>query len=163
MGGERVAPHFPPHPVGRPHVADGFSCVGGVAPHVGGVAPTYGILRSILERAAAMPNPTDEISVALLRRLAQAPQASQRELARDTGVSLGKLNYALRALIDKGWVKAGNFGRNQDKLSYAYLLTPSGIEAKARLTRDFLARKMTEYDRLRAQIEDLKAEIGDGR
>ena len=110
-----------------------------------------------------MPNPTDEISVALLRRLAQAPQASQRELARDTGVSLGKLNYALRALIDKGWVKAVNFGRNQDKLSYAYLLTPSGIEAKARLTRDFLARKMTEYDRLRAQIEDLKAEIGDGR
>ena len=69
----------------------------------------------------------------------------------------------MRALIDKGWVKAGNFGRNQDKLSYAYLLTPSGIEAKARLTRDFLARKMTEYDRLRAQIEDLKAEIGDGR
>ena len=110
-----------------------------------------------------MPNPGDEISVALLRRLAEAPQASQRELARDTGVSLGKLNYALRALIDKGWVKAGNFGRNQDKLSYAYLLTPAGIEAKARLTRDFLARKMTEYDRLRAQIEDLKAEIGDGR
>ena len=110
-----------------------------------------------------MPNPTDEISVALLRRLAEAPQASQRELARDTGVSLGKLNYALRALIDQGWVKAGNFGRNQDKLSYAYLLTPAGIEAKARLTRAFLARKMAEYDRLRAQIEDLKAEIGDGR
>ena len=110
-----------------------------------------------------MPNPTDEISVALLRRLAETPQASQRELARDTGVSLGKLNYALRALIDKGWVKAGNFGRNQDKLSYAYLLTTAGIEAKARLTRDFLARKMAEYHRLRAQIEDLKAEIGDGR
>ena len=111
----------------------------------------------------SMPHNADELDVALLRRLAESPQASQRELARDTGVSLGKLNYALRALIDKGWVKAGNFGRNQDKLSYAYLLTPSGIEAKARLTRDFLARKMTEYDRLRAQIEDLKAEIGDGR
>ena len=109
-----------------------------------------------------MPEAADELSVALLRRLADAPQASQRELARETGVSLGKLNYALHALIDKGWVKAGNFGRNQDKLSYAYLLTPSGIEAKARLTRDFLARKMAEYDGLRAQIKDLQAEIREG-
>ena len=110
-----------------------------------------------------MPDTTDELSVALLRRLAEAPQASQRELARETGVSLGKLNYALRALIDAGWVKAGNFSRNQDKFSYAYLLTPSGIEAKARLTRAFLARKLGEYDRLRAEIEGLQAEVGDGR
>lgn len=109
-----------------------------------------------------MPTPkaADELSVALLRRLADAPQASQRELARDTGVSLGKLNYALRALIDKGWVKAGNFSPNQDKFSYAYLLTPSGIEAKARLTRAFLIHKMTEYDRLGAEIEGLRADIG---
>lgn len=106
-----------------------------------------------------MSESADELSVALLRRLADAPQASQRELARDTGVSLGKLNYALRALIDKGWVKAGNFSRNRDKLSYAYLLTPSGIEAKARLTRAFLARKMAEYDRLREEIEGLKADL----
>ena len=105
----------------------------------------------------------DELSVALLRRLADAPHASQRELARDTGVSMGNLNSALRALLDKGWGKAGNFGRIQDKLSYAFLLTPSGIEAKARLTRYFLARKMGEYDRLRVQIEDLQAEIGDVR
>lgn len=110
-----------------------------------------------------MPESADELSVALLRRLADAPQASQRELARDTGVSLGKLNYALHALIDKGWVKAGNFGRNQNKLSYAYLLTPSGIEAKTRLTRAFLAHKMSEYDRLRVEIERLQAELGDGR
>lgn len=108
-----------------------------------------------------MPDPADEISVALLRRLADAPQASQRELARDTGVSLGKLNYALHALIDKGWVKAGNFGRKHNKLSYAYLLTPSGIEAKAKLTRAFLTRKMSEYDRLRVEIEDLQAEVRD--
>ena len=93
----------------------------------------------------------------------QSALASQRELARETGVSLGKLNYALRALIDAGWVKAGNFSRNQDKFSYAYLLTPSGIEAKARLTRAFLARKLGEYDRLRAEIEGLQAEVGDGR
>lgn len=108
-----------------------------------------------------MPESADELSVALLRRLADAPRASQRDLARDTGVSLGKLNYALHALIDKGWVKAGNFGRNQNKLSYTYLLTPSGIEAKARLTRAFLVHKMSEYDRLRVEIEDLQAEIGD--
>lgn len=103
---------------------------------------------------------TDELDVALLRRLADAPQASQRELARDTGVSLGKINYALRALIDKGWVKAGNFSRNPHKLGYAYLLTPSGIEAKAQLTRAFLARKMREYDQLAAEIEALKGEVG---
>lgn len=106
-----------------------------------------------------MSESADELSVALLRRLADAPQASQRELARETGVSLGKLNYALRALIDKGWVKAGNFSRNQNKLSYAYLLTPSGIEAKARLTRAFLARKMAEYDRLGEEIEGLRADL----
>ena len=109
-----------------------------------------------------MSQTADELSVALLRRLADAPQASQRELARDTGVSLGKLNYALRALVDKGWIKAGNFGRSPAKLRYAYLLTPSGIEAKARLTRTFLAYKMSEYDRLREEIEDLQAELGDG-
>ena len=109
-----------------------------------------------------MSQPADELSITLLRRLTDTPQASQRELARDAGVSLGKLNYVLRALIDKGWVKAGNFSRNHNKLSYAYLLTPSGIEAKARLTRDFLARKLREYDRLRMEIEDLQAEVGDG-
>ena len=110
-----------------------------------------------------MSQPIDDLGIALLRRLADTPQASQRELARDTGVSLGKLNYVLRALIEKGWVKAGNFSRNRNKLSYTYLLTPSGIEAKARLTRDFLARKLREYGRLRAQIEDLRAEVGDAR
>ena len=108
----------------------------------------------------SMPQNTDELDVALLRRLADSPQASQRELARDTGVSLGKINFALRALIDKGWVKAGNFSRNPHKLRYAYLLTPSGIEAKAQLTRAFLARKMREYDQLAAEIETLKGEVG---
>lgn len=118
--------------------------------------------RSGNEHPSQMSQPIDDLGVALLRRLADTPQASQRELARDTGVSLGKLNYVLHALIDKGWVKAGNFSRNRNKLSYTYLLTPSGIEAKARLTRAFLARKLREYDRLRAEIEDLQAEVGDG-
>jgi len=103
--------------------------------------------------------PNDDLSISLLRRLTETPKASQRELARDTGVSLGKLNYALRALIDKGWVKAGNFSLNPHKLGYAYLLTPSGIEAKARLTRAFLARKLREYDGLRKEIADLQVEV----
>lgn len=104
--------------------------------------------------------PTDELSVAILRQLETSPDASQRELARSTGVSLGKLNFALRALVDKGWVKVGNFSRSQHKLGYAYLLTPRGIEAKAKLTQSFLARKMREYDALRAEIERLQSELG---
>ncbi|TCT22468.1 MarR family EPS-associated transcriptional regulator [Thermomonas haemolytica] len=106
-----------------------------------------------------MGETSEELHVAILRRLQAEPQASQRELARATGVSLGKLNYALRALIEKGWVKVGNFSRNPDKLGYAYLLTPRGIEAKARLTRQFLARKMREYDQLRSEIERLQREV----
>lgn len=109
------------------------------------------------------PPPRDEVHYRLLRLLAERPQASQRDLARALGVSLGKVNYCLRALLDQGWIKASNFRNSRNKLAYLYVLTPSGIEARARLTRDFLARKMGEYERLRAQIEDLKAEIGDGR
>ena len=106
-----------------------------------------------------MSAPADELSVAILRRLADTPDASQRDLARETGVSLGRLNYVLRALVDKGWVKVGNFTRSQHKLGYAYLLTPRGLEAKARLTQSFLARKMREYDALRDEIERLKREV----
>ena len=86
------------------------------------------------------------------------PQATQRELSEALGVSLGKANYCLRALVDKGWVKAQNFRANPNKLGYAYLLTPSGIDAKARLTVRFLRRKLDEYDMLRAEIEELRRE-----
>lgn len=108
---------------------------------------------------SSLPHSTDELDVALLRRLADSPQASQRELARDTGVSLGRINYALRALIDKGWVKAGNFRRSANKLGYVYLLTPAGIDARVRLTRAFLRRKMDEYQRLRDEIARLQREL----
>ena len=104
----------------------------------------------------------DELSISILRRLADSPEVNQRELAEHAGVSLGRLNYALRALVDKGWVKVGNFGRSQYKLGYAYLLTPRGIEAKARLTQSFLARKMREYDQLRDEIEHLQREVEGG-
>ena len=106
-----------------------------------------------------MPPVADELSITILRRLADSPEVNQRELARHAGVSLGRLNYALRALVDKGWVKVGKFGRSQHKLGYAYLLTPRGIEGKARLTQAFLTRKMVEYDQLRDEIESLRREV----
>ena len=109
-----------------------------------------------------MPPVADELSITILRRLADRPDVNQRELAKHAGVSLGRLNYALRALVDKGWVKVGNFSRSQHKLGYAYLLTPRGIDAKARLTQAFLARKMREYDQLRDEIERLQREVEGG-
>ena len=96
-----------------------------------------------------------------MSRLAAENEVSQRELARDTGVSLGKVNYALRALVDKGWIKIGNFRRSETKLRYAYLLTPKGIDAKARLAREFLARKLHEYDQLHREIESLRNQLKD--
>lgn len=108
-----------------------------------------------------MPTVADELSITILRRLADSPAVNQRELAEHAGVSLGRLNYALRALVEKGWVKVGNFGRNPNKLGYAYLLTPRGIDAKTRLTKAFLARKMREYDQLREQIAGLQREVGE--
>jgi len=111
------------------------------------------------EHMLAPPDTLDALNIAILRRLVDDQHLSQRALAREAAVSLGKLNYALRALIDKGWVKTGNFSRNPDKLRYAYLLTPSGIEAKARLTRDFLARKLREHDQLVAEIQTLQRDL----
>ncbi|MBM9538601.1 MarR family EPS-associated transcriptional regulator [Desulfobulbus alkaliphilus] len=102
---------------------------------------------------------TDETRYQLLRRLATNPDTNQRQLAAELGISLGKLNYCLQALISKGWVKAGNFSRSSNKKGYAYLLTPSGIEAKARLTIAFLHRKMAEYEQLHQEIETLRQEV----
>jgi EPS-associated MarR family transcriptional regulator len=101
----------------------------------------------------------DEIHLRLLKAIEINPQASQRELAEAMGVSLGKTNYCLRALVEKGWVKARNFRANPRKLAYAYLLTPSGVDAKARLTVNFLKRKVNEYEILRAEIEQLKFDV----
>ncbi len=95
----------------------------------------------------------------LLKLIEANPQMSQRELAQAMGVSLGKLNYCLRALVDKGFVKLGNFSRKQDKRVYAYLLTPKGIEEKARVTVAFLQRKLAEYDAIRSEIEELRKEV----
>ena len=84
---------------------------------------------------------------------------TQRELAELLGVSLGKANYCLRALIGKGLVKSTNFVNNSNKRAYLYILTPQGIEAKARISVRFLKRKMEEYESLKLEIEQLKTEI----
>lgn len=84
---------------------------------------------------------------------------SQRDLAKSLGVSLGSVNFQLKALVDKGMVKLGNFSANPDKRRYAYILTPRGIAAKAALTRRFLAQKRAEYEALRAEIEALQDEV----
>lgn len=98
--------------------------------------------------------------LALLRLLADTPEISQRELSRALGLSLGKTHYVLHALLDKGLVKARNFSRSGNKLAYAYLLTPAGLNEKLRLTREFLARKEAEFEQLRTTIAALRAEVG---
>ena len=87
------------------------------------------------------------------------PKISQRELAGALGVSLGKANYCIRALVNKGLVKANNFKNSDKKRAYFYVLTPSGIEAKGKISVRFLARKMAEYEALRVEIEELKVEL----
>ena len=86
-------------------------------------------------------------------------RASQRGLAGRLGVSVGKVNYCLRALVDKGWVKADNFRRSDHKWAYAYVLTPSGARAKVQLTRDFLARKEREFEQLQREIAALRQQL----
>ena len=89
------------------------------------------------------------------------PAITQRELAAALGVSLGRINYGLRALIDKGLIKVSNFKKSETKLAYAYLLTQSGVTEKAALTKAFLARKMQEFDALKKEIEALQLMTGD--
>ena len=84
---------------------------------------------------------------------------SQRELADHLGVSLGKTNYCLRALVEKGLVKARNFKNNRNKRAYLYILTPKGMEMKARITASFLQRKMDEYEVLKQEIRELQREV----
>lgn len=100
----------------------------------------------------------DEITYRLLKSIEENPSQSQRELSKALGVSLGKLNYCLKALVDKGWVKVRNFRDNPNKAGYLYLLTPSGVEAKAKVTVRFLRRKMKEYERIKGEIARLQFE-----
>jgi EPS-associated MarR family transcriptional regulator len=101
---------------------------------------------------------TENIHFRVLRLLEANPAMNQRELADALGVSLGKTNYCLKALLDKGMLKMHNFQSSKRKLAYAYLLTPQGIAEKAALTGRFLQRKMDEYAMLKAEITSLKQE-----
>jgi len=94
----------------------------------------------------------------LLKTLENNPNLSQRDLAKRLGISLGKVNFCLNALVGKGSLKINNFRNSDNKLAYVYLLTPSGIEDKARMTVHFLQHKMQEYERLRAEIAELQRE-----
>ena len=102
---------------------------------------------------------TDEIRYRILRELEREPQLSQRELAESLGVSIGKTNYCLKALVEKGLVKVENFRRSGNKLAYAYQLTPRGLADKARVTRRFLQIKLKEYQLLQSEIEELRQEV----
>jgi EPS-associated MarR family transcriptional regulator len=103
----------------------------------------------------------EETSFRVLRALEHQPQSSQRDLARQTRVSLGAVNYCLQALQAKGLVKAQNFRASDNKLRYMYVLTPQGLAHRVGLTSRFLARKLAEYDALQIEIDSVKREIDD--
>ncbi len=100
-----------------------------------------------------MKNNTDQFEV--LRKIQKKPNSSQRELAEQLGFSLGKLNYCMKALKAKGFVKINNFKKQKNKLKYVqYVLTPKGISERTRLTIDFMKKKMNEYDQLKKELEE---------
>jgi len=101
----------------------------------------------------------EDVQFRILRLLQDNPEMSQRDLAKAVGISTGGIHYVLSALLDKGMIKLGNFSAAEDKRRYAYVLTPKGITAKADLTKRFLVRKMAEYDLLKAEIEDVGADL----
>ena len=103
-----------------------------------------------------------EMRYKLMRLLEANPRVSQRDAARELGISVGKVNYCVQALIRKGWIKATRFKNNRNKAAYMYLLTPRGIEEKTSLTLEFLQIKMHEYEALCAEIEQIRKEVERG-
>ena len=115
--------------------------------------------------AVAVDRPTNqdlsdraEVRFRVMRAIEQNPHLSQRDLSRELGVSLGGVNFCIKALIDKGAIKVENFRVSDKKMRYAYILTPVGIHEKAHMTSRFLQRKMREYEALKAEIESLREE-----
>ena len=107
---------------------------------------------------SALMNKRD-IRLDLLRRLESNPEYTQRELSKEMGVSLGKVNYCMKKLTEKGFLKLTNFSHSSNKMVYSYLLTPQGIEQKARLTTSFLKIKIEEFEMLRDEISKLKLDV----
>lgn len=100
-----------------------------------------------------------ELEYKVLKWLEKNPNMTQRQLAKQLGVSLGKTHYLINSLIQVGWVKLANFKRSDKKMGYMYLLTPTGINEKTKITKLFLARKENEYQQLKREIEQLKSEV----
>ena len=101
-------------------------------------------------------NRDNEEHFEILRKISKKPESSQRQLAKELGISLGKLNYCLKELRAKGLIKIENFKKNPNKLNYIYVLTPKGITEKTKLTLNFMKRKMAEYDELKAELKKNK-------
>lgn len=112
--------------------------------------------------AALNTGARDELRLRVLRTLEVSPELSRRQLAAELGVSLGGVNYALKALVECGFVKADNFCKSGNKVAYLYVLTPQGVAEKASLATAFLGRKLEEYEVLRKEIEALKGEVDSG-
>jgi EPS-associated MarR family transcriptional regulator len=103
----------------------------------------------------------EDTNFRVMRLLQANPDLTQRELAEALGISVSGLNYCLRALMEKGWIKMQNFAHSKNKFGYVYVLTPRGVAEKAALTSGFLKRKMEEYEALKAEIATLQSEFGD--
>jgi|SRR5262245_27620793 len=106
---------------------------------------------------------TDEYRYRILKLLEADPHASQRRIADELGISLGRVNYCLQALIEKGLVKVNNFRSSSNKRKYLYLLTPRGIEDRAKVTARFLKRKLDEYEALKREVEEMQREVRQGK
>ncbi len=105
------------------------------------------------------PTPDNDFDYELLREISQHESTSQRALAERMGMSVGKINYCLKAIVEKGWVKVNNFRRADNKWAYTYLLTPGGARAKVLLARSFLERKEREFEQLQSEIAALRSEV----
>jgi EPS-associated MarR family transcriptional regulator len=111
-----------------------------------------------IAKQSTMSTRQEDTAFRVMRLLQANPDLTQRELAEQLGVSVSGLNYCLKALMEKGWVKMHNFSQSKNKFGYVYLLTPSGMAEKAALTSRFLKRKLEEYESLTAEIQSLKTE-----
>lgn len=109
--------------------------------------------------ALIVPDSAANARFRIMRLIEKRPQISQREIAEELGVALGRVNYILRALADKGLIKVSNFRNSSNKLRYAYILTPEGVAKRSALTASFLRNKLCEYDALKAEIEALRADL----
>jgi EPS-associated MarR family transcriptional regulator len=114
---------------------------------------------NLLSMAKELKSIDPDVHFRVLHLLEEEPALTQRELAKKLGISLGGVNYCLKALIEIGHIKAGNFSKNPNKSIYLYLLTPQGIAEKAKLTAGFLKRKMLEYHALKKEIESVQSKI----